>query len=138
MAVRVSSLDELRELCGRNPKAIDGPLPKGAGRNQSSAHTQLVKSCHEWLLLKGVFCWRNNTGVAMYGTRQVRYGVPGLPDILGALPAKHASAGLLFGVECKTGRGTLRDTQRTMEQEFGKTRALYIVARRIEDLEKWF
>ncbi|HUS14646.1 MAG TPA: hypothetical protein VM536_06460 [Chloroflexia bacterium] len=34
----------------------------------------------EYLALKGVFAWRNNTGMATYGHRKVRFGKVGSAD----------------------------------------------------------
>lgn len=133
MAMRVGSEIELRQLLGKKPEKL-AKLPRGAARNQSSAHTQLVKSCIDWLKLKGIFCWKQNTGGVQIGTRFVKFSEPGMPDILGAFPV----TATLFGIEAKTGEGRQRPAQREMEQRFTRAHALYLVVRSIEDLEKWF
>lgn len=37
----------------------------------------------------GIIAWRNNVGLATYGDtkRKVRFGVPGMPDIMGYIPS---------------------------------------------------
>ncbi len=37
----------------------------------------------EYLILQGHYVWRNNTGLASYGSRKVHYGKVGSADILG-------------------------------------------------------
>lgn len=54
-----------------------------------------------YLTLKGVFCWRNNTGAAVLQSGHfARFGSPGSADILGVL----APSGRLLGVEVKRPR----------------------------------
>ena len=55
------------------------------------AENDLIHAALEWLGLKGVFPWRNNTGAVKYdkkggGYYYVKFGVPGMSDILGILP----------------------------------------------------
>lgn len=46
----------------------------------------LVRQCLRLLQLRGVFCWRNNTGVLRDArNRPVRFGAVGSADILGVL-----------------------------------------------------
>lgn len=73
--------------------------------------TEVVRQCVQYLKLAGFFSWRSNTGAAVYTSaagkrRLVRYGEPGVSDILGVLPG-----GRMLCVECKTGGGRLSDAQ---------------------------
>lgn len=47
---------------------------------------ELDRVALEWLLLRGVPAWRNNTGAYMRGKAFIRYGMKGSSDILGILP----------------------------------------------------
>lgn len=75
------------------------------------SETELVKSILSALPALQVWCWRVNAGVTVLGhgkARRVIRGAPaGTPDILGVLPG-----GRLFGLEVKTERGRLEDSQR--------------------------
>jgi hypothetical protein len=65
--------------------------------------TDLTKACLQLLALRGVLCWRQNSGAAVFGQGKARRfvqmtrGVKGISDILGILPP----AGRFLAVECK-------------------------------------
>ena len=52
----------------------------------------------DWLRLKRIFHYRQNVGAQKIGTRYVRYGVPGLPDIV------VVKDGVYIGLEVKTAK----------------------------------
>ena len=87
--IRVSDISEISQLVGHKVVTLD-KLPRGACRNQSKQHTELVKSCLEWLRLKGVLCWKNNAGAMKVGNRFITFGMNGLGDILGCNAAVDA------------------------------------------------
>jgi hypothetical protein len=66
------------------------PLGKSkVGKTGDRPHyneTSLVKACLAVLKARGVFAWRVNTGAAKFGNRFVRFGYPGISDIIGVLP----------------------------------------------------
>lgn len=69
------------------------------------AETDLVRAVLEYLQLRGIPSWRNNTGAATYIDRYgkkrfVRYGIPGGFDILGLIPP----TGRFLAIECKVGK----------------------------------
>lgn len=76
------------------------------------SETLLVKAILSALHLHGLWCWRVNAGVTVLGggrSRRVIRGAPaGTPDILGVLPG---GRGRLFGLEVKTARGRLEESQ---------------------------
>ena len=96
--------------------------------------SDIVRSCLEYLRRCGWVCWRSNTGAAAYtnaaGKRRfVRYGEPGIADILGVLPG-----GRMLCVECKSATGRLRPGQ---EAFLGRVRAaggLALVVRSVTEL----
>jgi hypothetical protein len=65
----------------------------------------------QYLALEGHFCWRNNTGMASYGTRKVAYGKVGSADILGC----HKDSGKLIAIETKRPDGTRKATDKQKE-----------------------
>lgn len=114
----------------------------GKGVPESS----VVRSCLDYLKMRGVFCFRNQTGMirlddVKYGTRVIRQGVKGGADILGILPG-----GRFLAVECKTPdkpgpRGGTKGTKQTPDQaafqrEIEARGGLYILARSTFDLDK--
>ena len=64
--------------------------------------THLVRACLDYLRLRGVYCWRQNSGAAVFGQGKARRfvrmtrGVQGVSDILGILPG-----GRFVAVEAK-------------------------------------
>lgn len=97
--------------------------------------TALVKACLEFLHLKGVKAWRNNSGAvrACYNgkSRFIRYGAVGSPDILGCLPG-----GRLLAVECKTPTGRVRPEQAAFLSELRAAGALAVVVHNLDELNE--
>jgi hypothetical protein len=96
----------------------------------------VVKVCLEYLALRGIYAYRQNTGAAEYQNktgkkRFVRYGKPGASDIVGLLPG-----GRFIAVECKAPRGRLSELQAAFLQDIERMGGLAVVARSVEDLEK--
>lgn len=65
----------------------------------------VVRSCLDYLAVRGIMAWRNNSGATHTerkdGSRGfVRFGRVGSADILGVLPG-----GRFLAVECKAPRG---------------------------------
>lgn len=63
--------------------------------------------------------WRNNTGIAVFGKRRVRYGLGvGSPDLVGILPMKITQEdvgktyGLFVGIEVKTPNARVAKAQK--------------------------
>lgn len=58
--------------------------------------TKLQREILDYLLLRGVFAWRNNAGFLRVGKRLIEMAPAGSPDIIGVLPG-----GKFIGVEVK-------------------------------------
>lgn len=56
----------------------------------------VLKQCLEYLQIKGIYAWRNNTGATKAGNRMIRFGKTGSSDILGI-----TKDGRFLAVECK-------------------------------------
>ena len=73
--------------------------------------TLLVSACLVWLRMQGCKVWKNNVGgmaIHQIGRRSrfVRFGEPGLPDIIGI-----AKNGRFVGIECKRKPNKLTEHQ---------------------------
>jgi hypothetical protein len=82
--------------------------------------------------LRGVSAWRSNTGAARFGDRFVRFGVPGVADILGVLPP----SGRLLAVEVKGPGGRVRPSQRAFLDNVEAAGGLALVVRDVAELER--
>jgi hypothetical protein len=89
----------------------------------------ILRSTLQILTARGVFCWRNNSGVTVLGagkSRRIIRGAPaGSPDILGVL----GTSGKLFGIELKTATGRVSTSQKLWSERAQKFGVLYGVAR---------
>ena len=91
-------------------------------------HTALVQQIIEYFEdSPNVWVWKNNTGVAVYGNRRVKYGKPGSPDVIGML-----RDGRFFGIECKTGNARLNPDQRDFQARTAGFNGVYLVARSLD------
>lgn len=93
--------------------------------------TELVRALCEYLALRRVFHWRNNTGAfkAAHGGFY-RFGTPGSPDIM------VVKEGRFIGIEAKAGSGRLLHAQKEFQRLCEENGGVYIVAHSIEDLQK--
>lgn len=83
----------------------------------------------DYLELKRVFHWRNNTGA--YKPEHggfVRYGHPGSPDIFAVV------AGQLIGIEVKDAKGRLNENQVGFRDGLERAGGRYVVARSLDDI----
>lgn len=99
------------------------------GRRPGATEREVQRSCLAALPRLGVLAWRNNTGAARYGERHVRFGVPGLGDILGVLPGGRA-----LMIECKGERGRVTEAQRACIDNFNRQGGLAFVARSLDGM----
>jgi hypothetical protein len=102
--------------------------------------TQLVRVCINYLLFKGHFVWRNNSGVTrnqytnkfgQTSERMWRAGVRGGSDIIGL-----TKDGRFLAVECKIGTNKLTELQMEFLFEISKRGGVAITAYDVDDLEK--
>lgn len=101
--------------------------------------TQLVRLCVSYLLVKGHYCWRNNTGAtrASYtdkdGRTKQRYwraGIRGSSDILGV-----SKDGRFIAIECKVGKNKTTPHQELFLQEIKSRGGIALVAYDVDDLK---
>lgn len=102
---------------------------------KSKAETDLVGAVLEYLQLRGIPSWRNNTGAANYvdrhgKKRHVKYGVPGASDILGLIPP----TGRFLAIECKVGKNKPTDKQIEFLAAVREAGGLDVVAYVLDDV----
>lgn len=97
----------------------------------------IQKQCLDWLTLKGIFHYRNNTGAvaAQYKGKQrfIRFGHPGISDIIGIAPD-----GRFLAIEVKRADGKLTEAQEVFLEQVEKSGGIALVVRSLEDLIKAF
>ena len=93
--------------------------------------------------------WRQNTGVAAYGRRKVRYGVPGAADITGLIPVvqvlecPHCGGelstpplGVRLEIEVKSAVGRASADQVAYGAMIRRFGGIYVLARSVADVEE--
>jgi len=88
---------------------------------------QVVRDCLDYLAIRQIMAWRNNSGSTHGG--KVHFGRVGSSDIIGLLPS-----GRFLAVECKAGRGKLTPEQAQFQAEIRNNGGLAITAYRLGDL----
>lgn len=92
----------------------------------------------EYLTLRGIQCWRNNTGAyaveGKTGRRFIRFGKKGSGDILGIIPPD----GRFLSIEVKVGKDKPRDAQREWMADVVQHGGIAMIARSIEDVYRVF
>lgn len=87
-----------------------------------------------YLKYRRVFHWRQNSGAGIMkqgaGTRFIRFGVIGAPDIF------VIKDGTIYGLEVKSKVGKQNDNQKEFQEGFEKAGGAYHVVRCLEDVQK--
>jgi hypothetical protein len=92
--------------------------------------SEVKRVCLEYLSLRGIYAWLNNTGALPVGDKRfIRFGLKGSSDIIGILPG-----GRFLAVECKSETGRLSPAQRDFLEAVQAHGGLAVVARSHEDL----
>ena len=90
---------------------------------------EIQKAILEYLKIKKIFCWRNNTGAFTKGDHFYRFGYKGSSDILGILPG-----GRFLAIEVKARSGKLREEQKEFIDAINQNGGLAFVARSVDDV----
>ncbi len=95
------------------------------------AENTLQRACLEYLELRQITAWRNNTGVLRNPRgRPVRYGVVGSGDIFAVLPD-----GRFASIECKVNNNKPSAEQLDWRAAIQAAGGIAIVARTVDDVE---
>jgi hypothetical protein len=101
----------------------------------STPEGAVLSAILEYLEIRGVFAWRNNTGAvkveAQHGARFVRFGKKGSSDILGVLDDSR-----FLAIEVKGPKGKATFEQLDFLAEVAKRGGVAFVARSIEDVDR--
>ena len=89
---------------------------------------EIQRQILEWLELKHIFHWRNNSGTLRKGRHYVKFGKKGSPDIFALV------RGTLFGIELKAHDGFQSQVQKEFEVEFVKAGGVYLLCYSVEDV----
>lgn len=118
----------------------------GDTRLQKNQHTELVnRILVEISHRKNCRVWKSHVGMAeMPNGRQVKYGIPGMPDIMGILKVTRSryidtpiTYGQAIGIEVKTGQGRLSDHQKKFHDMFMSHGGNIFVARDLNSVLIW-
>lgn len=100
-------------------------------KNKGLKESAVLAQCLQYLRLRGIFCWRQNTGA--FKTENggfFRSSMPGIPDIIGILPD-----GRFLGVECKRQYGgKLSEAQKIFCKHITDNNGVYIIATSYQDI----
>jgi hypothetical protein len=92
----------------------------------------VVKACLEYLQIRGVFAWRNNSGsLRDKNNRPVYFGKTGSADIIGILPGGH-----FICVECKAGKNKPSGKQVEFLRRVSEMGGAAILAWSVDDVIK--
>lgn len=91
----------------------------------------VLRSCLDYLAIRGIFAYRQNTGAAVTESGSfVRFGLQGGSDIVGILPG-----GRFLAIECKRSRGgRITQEQANYLAEINRHGGLAMVVRSVDDL----
>lgn len=120
---------------GKDPYNVTPPAvpsrPPTRRKPKSQPENEVKNACLRWLHERGIFAWRNNTGMAWIGDHPIRFGLKGSADIIGLLPD-----GRFLAVEAKAASGRQSPDQKTFEENVRKNNGVYVLAYDVTDLEE--
>jgi hypothetical protein len=96
--------------------------------------TQIVRSILDYLAVRNIFAWRQNTGAGKFTGKDgaehyVKFGLKGQPDITGILPD-----GRRLDIECKSVTGRLSPEQAHFIAALKNNGGCAFVARSVDDV----
>ena len=95
------------------------------------SETALVSSILDvFRLERGCYAWRNNTGAIKRGSRFIKFGEPGAPDIMAIVD------GTFLGLECKAERGRLSPEQIQWGERCRHAGGQYAIVRSVAEARK--
>ena len=96
-----------------------------------SKEKDIQKVIIEYLLIKKIFHWRQNSGAFKTDAGGFyRIGIVGAADIF------ILQKGIIYACEVKNEKGKQSDTQKTFQEQFEKAGGIYFIARNLEDVIK--
>jgi len=86
----------------------------------------------EYLQIRHIFAWRQNSGAAKFDNHFVRFGIPGISDILGIIPGD--GNGKFLAIEVKSPLGKLTPYQKDFLDRIKASGGCAIIARNLDDV----
>ena len=91
--------------------------------------TELVRACEQYLTMKNIFHYRQNTGaVKTERGGFIRFGAVGSPDLVAIIKGKY------IGIECKMGSGKQSPGQKEFEKRLLNAGGEYWLIRDVKNL----
>ena len=94
----------------------------------TTREADVLRTVLDLLAARRILAFRLNTGAMKIGRRFMRFGVPGMSDVV-AFP----SGGVLW-IECKSTCGVQSDLQRSFQAQVESAGHKYVIARSVEDV----
>lgn len=98
---------------------------------RTTTEKELVNDILDYLRALGIFAWRQNTGAMKIQNRLVRFGIPGMADIIGVLPN-----GRFLAIEVKTKGNKPTLYQKDFINRIKTNNGVAIVAYSVEDVKE--
>lgn len=93
---------------------------------------KLTQDCIlEYLTAKKIFHWRNNSGAIKKDKHFIQFGKVGSADIFAL------SKSTFYAIEVKSPTGTQSPAQKKFQSDVEVSGGIYILARRLEDVQKY-
>lgn len=86
----------------------------------------------QYLGIRGIFHYRQNTGAVKTAHGFMRFGFPGAPDIVAIFRGRY------IGIEVKDVKGYLNANQKEFRSKLETAGGMYMVARDVDDVVKYF
>lgn len=91
---------------------------------------QIQNAILGWLAAEHILAFRNNSGAMKLENRFVRFGVPGMADIVA-----YPYAAVVW-IECKSSTGKQSELQRSFQRQVEAVGHGYVLARSVDDVEE--
>lgn len=99
--------------------------------------SQIQRVILDYLAAKHILAFRMNTGAMKIDDRFMLFGVAGMADILAFTSNQSYFNTFPVWIEIKTATGKQSDLQKSFQKQVEEHGHTYIVARSIEDIEKF-
>lgn len=117
-------------------------MPRASKNELSEA--QIQRQILDWLAARGILAFRMQSGATMssYGgkTRMVRYGVPGMADVLAFGEVYDPGPNVIwptpFWIEVKGHKGKQSDLQKSFQSQVEDHGHVYLLAYSLDDVIK--
>jgi hypothetical protein len=99
-------------------------------KNHELTEHAIQQQILDWLTLKRIFHYRQNSGGLKKGNHFVKFGAPGAPDIVVVIK------GIYIGLEVKAYRGEQSRQQKDFQTALNAAGGCYFIVRSLEDAQE--